>query len=274
MSRFSPEGDEAAPPLHERYRVQQDQGQDFYHWSLYTDHHNRGMDFGDHFETEMLFEIKTICQFGKTAKNGLIKNRKWGGKLMFTHLLNYGLIHMIEILMSNMLVYRHGGEFSPFIWARIVSGIMQFIANGIMMTPDAPGSIIGRGCIGPLNEVFGVDLPKAFHKMKYVLEFCMRLGNGVSLPHSMDFSYLQHAWDAANVMLQDPSPQGMSRVLLEFTQSSVGAYLFDGLPGELGNFIKNACSLSITISYILSHTKSLFITSLHLCLSAAFHYSL
>jgi hypothetical protein len=31
----------------------------------------------------------------------------------------------------------------------------------------------------------------------------MRFGNGASLPHSIDFSYLQHAWDAANVTLQD-----------------------------------------------------------------------
>jgi hypothetical protein len=31
----------------------------------------------------------------------------------------------------------------------------------------------------------------------------MRFGNGVSLPHSMNFSYLQHVWDAANIMLQD-----------------------------------------------------------------------
>jgi hypothetical protein len=31
----------------------------------------------------------------------------------------------------------------------------------------------------------------------------MRFGNGVSLPHSMDFSYLQHACNAPNVTLQD-----------------------------------------------------------------------
>jgi hypothetical protein len=31
----------------------------------------------------------------------------------------------------------------------------------------------------------------------------MRSGNGMSLPHLMDFSYLQHAWDATNIMLQD-----------------------------------------------------------------------
>ncbi len=34
-----------------------------------------------------------------------------------------------------------------------------------------------------------------------------------------------------------PNPQEMSRVPLEFVQSSVGAYLFEGLPEELGNLI-------------------------------------
>jgi hypothetical protein len=32
-----------------------------------------------------------------------------------------------------------------------------------------------------------------------------------------------------------PNPQGMSGVLLDFVQSSVGPYLFDGLLEELGN---------------------------------------
>ncbi len=33
------------------------------------------------------------------------------------------------------------------------------------------------------------------------------------------------------------NPQGMSGVLLKFVRSSVGAYLFDGLPEELGDFV-------------------------------------
>jgi hypothetical protein len=53
-------GNEAAPPLHKRDRVQPGQEQDFYHWSLYTAHHDRGMDFGDHSKMEVLFEIETI----------------------------------------------------------------------------------------------------------------------------------------------------------------------------------------------------------------------
>ena len=68
------EGDEATPPLHERYHVQRDQEQDFFHLSLYTAHHDRGMVFGDHSKTEVLFEIEKICQSGKATKNQLIKN--------------------------------------------------------------------------------------------------------------------------------------------------------------------------------------------------------
>ncbi len=122
---------------------------------------------------------------------------------MFTHWLNYGLIRMIEILSSNALVYRHGGELSPFVGARIVAGIMGFIADRMMMTPDALGNVIGRGRVAALNESFLDDLPTAVQKTKNVQEFCMRFGNGMSLPHSMNFSYLQHVWDAANVTLQD-----------------------------------------------------------------------
>jgi hypothetical protein len=151
------------------------------------------MDFGDHSKTEVLFEMKTILRSGKAAKNRLHKNPKWGRQLMFTHWLNYGLIRVIEILSCNMLVYRHGGEFSPFVGARIVAGIIQFIADGMMMTPDALGNVIGRGRVAALNEAFFVDLPTAIQKTKNVLEFCMRFGNGVSLLHSMDLSYLQHA---------------------------------------------------------------------------------
>jgi hypothetical protein len=95
-----PEGDEAIPPLHKRYRVQQDQEQDFYHWSLYTAHHDRGMVFGDHSKMEVLFEIKTICRSVTAAKNWLMKNPEWGGQLLFTHWLNFGLICVIEILLS------------------------------------------------------------------------------------------------------------------------------------------------------------------------------
>jgi hypothetical protein len=183
-------GNETAPPLHEHYCVQQGQEQDFYHWSLYTAHHDRGMDFGDHSKTEVLFEMDTIHQSDKAAKNRLFKNRKWSGQLMFTHFLNYGLIYVIEILSSNVLVYRYGGELSPFVGARIFAGIMRFIANSMMMTLNAPGNIIGRGPIGALNEVYHIDLQTAVQKTKNVLEFCMRFGNGVSLMHSMDFSYL------------------------------------------------------------------------------------
>jgi hypothetical protein len=72
-----------------------------------------------------------------------------------------------------------------------------------MKHPNAPGNIIGRGRGGALNEDYHVDLQTAVQKTKNVLEFFMRFGNGMSLPHLMDFGYLQHTWDAANVTLQD-----------------------------------------------------------------------
>ncbi len=100
-------------------------------------------------------------------------------------------------------MYRQGGEFSPFVGARIVAGIMQFIANSVMISPNAPGNIIGRGCIAALSEVFHVNLPKAIQKMRSVLDFCMRFRNGVSLPNLIIFSYLHCVWDAANLTLQD-----------------------------------------------------------------------
>jgi hypothetical protein len=188
--------------------MQRDQEQDSFHWTLYTAHHNRGMVFGDHSKMEVLFEIKTIHQSGKAAKNWLIKNCKWGGKLLFMHWHNYGQILVIEILYSNVLMYRHEGEFSAFVGVKIVAGIMQFIADNMMISPDAPGNIIGRGRVGALNEVFHVNLPTAIQKAKNVLEFCMRFGNGMSLPHSMHFSYLQHAWDAKRNVAESNGPSG------------------------------------------------------------------
>jgi hypothetical protein len=73
----------------------------------------------------------------------------------------------------------------------------------MMMSPNAPGNVIGRGRIGTLIEAFRVNLSTAVQKTKNVLEFCMRFGNGVNFLHSMDFSYLQHTWDASNITLQD-----------------------------------------------------------------------
>jgi hypothetical protein len=122
---------------------------------------------------------------------------------MFTHWLNYGLICLIKISSSNVLLYRHGGGFHPIVGARIVKGIMRFVADGMMVTPNSPGNIIVRERIGALNEVFSVNLPAAVQKMKSVLEFYMRFGNGVHLPHTMDFSHLLRAWEAANLTLQD-----------------------------------------------------------------------
>jgi hypothetical protein len=92
---------------------------------------------------------------------------------------------------------------SFFVGARIAAKIMQFIANSVMISPNVPGNIIGRGQVAALNMVFRVDLPTAIQKTRSVLKFCMSFRNGVSLPHLMNFSYLQRAWDAAILTLQD-----------------------------------------------------------------------
>ena len=100
---------------------------------------------------------------------------------MFMHWLNHGLIRMIEISSSNVLVYRHGGEFSPFVGARIVAGNMQFIANSMMISPNVPGNIIGRGRVAVLNEVFRVNLPTADEKCIGVLYEVWKWGEFASL---------------------------------------------------------------------------------------------
>jgi hypothetical protein len=43
---------------------------------------------------------------------------------------------------------------------------MQFIADSMMMTPNAPNNIIGRGRVAALNEAFCVNLPTAIQKTK------------------------------------------------------------------------------------------------------------
>jgi hypothetical protein len=66
--KIVPEGDEATSPPHKCYCVQKGQEKDFYHWSLFIAHHDRGMVFGDISKMEVLFEIETIPQSGKAAK--------------------------------------------------------------------------------------------------------------------------------------------------------------------------------------------------------------
>ncbi len=85
---------------------------------------------------------------------------------MFMHWLNYELICMIEISSSNILVYRHGGKFSPFVGARIVARIMQFIADSMVISSNAPSNIIGRGHVAALNEVFPCRPPNSRPKDK------------------------------------------------------------------------------------------------------------
>ncbi len=71
-------------------------------------------------------------------------------------------------MSSKVLVYRHRGKFGCFVGARILTGIMQFIANVVMMRPDALDNIISRGHVTALNEVFHVNLPTAIQKTKLV----------------------------------------------------------------------------------------------------------
>jgi hypothetical protein len=132
--------------------------------------------------------------------------------MLFMYWLYYGLIWLIEILLSNILVTRNGvGGLAVFAGVKIVAEIMRFIADGLMMGLDAPDNIIGRGHVAALNEVFNVNFPMNVQKTKHILEFYMTFGNGVSLPHRMNFSYLHCAWDAANLILRDLLTPGQNR---------------------------------------------------------------
>ena len=68
--KIVPEGDEATSPPHECYPVQEGQEQDFYHWSLYIAHHDRGMVFGDHSKMEVLFELRQFANLVRLQKTG------------------------------------------------------------------------------------------------------------------------------------------------------------------------------------------------------------
>jgi hypothetical protein len=45
-------------------------------------------------------------------------------------------------------------------------GIMQFIAGGMMIRPNALGNIIGRGRVAALNEIFHFNLLTAIQKTR------------------------------------------------------------------------------------------------------------
>jgi hypothetical protein len=51
-----------------------------------------------------------------------------------------------------------------------------------------------------------------------------------------------------------PNPQGMSGVMLKFVQSSAGAYLFDGLLEELGNFVTSEVNY-LTLFCLIYHNS-------------------
>jgi hypothetical protein len=71
--KIVPEGDEAAPPPHKCYRVQQDQEQDLYHWSLYTAHHNRGMDLGIISRRKCYLRLRQSANLVRLQKTGCLR---------------------------------------------------------------------------------------------------------------------------------------------------------------------------------------------------------
>jgi hypothetical protein len=118
------------------------------------------MEFGNHFDTEVLLEIEIIRQLGKATKNRLMKILEWGRKMVFTYWLKHGLVWVIEITSSNAHVFRSGGDLSRFIGVKIVVGLMWFITDLLLMEQGVD-NIIGRGQLCWLRDVFGVDLQLA-----------------------------------------------------------------------------------------------------------------
>jgi hypothetical protein len=69
---------------------------------------------------------------------------------------------------------------------------MWLVADGLLMGPDAPDNVMGRGQIGLMINIYHVDLPKVAQKTRHVLEFCVNcFERGKGWPHAIDFSYLQ-----------------------------------------------------------------------------------
>jgi hypothetical protein len=67
---------------------------------------------------------------------------------------------------------------------------MWFVADGLLMGLDAPDNIMGRGQISSNIKIFHVDLPTAIQTTRGIMDFCMNcLGNGISLPHTMNVGY-------------------------------------------------------------------------------------
>jgi hypothetical protein len=52
---------------------------------------------------------------------------------------------LIEISLSNVLVYRNEEDFSCFVKAKIVAWIMRVIADGLLMGPDTPDNKQEKG---------------------------------------------------------------------------------------------------------------------------------
>jgi hypothetical protein len=121
--------------------------------------------------------------------------------MVFTYWLNYGLVQMIEFTSSNAFISKNGGDLSRFVGMKIILELMLFIAVGLLMEQGAD-NIIGRGQVGLLKDVFGVDLQLAIQRTRQVMNFCIaRSKRDAFFPLAIDFSILQQGWVAANQTL-------------------------------------------------------------------------
>jgi hypothetical protein len=64
---------------------------------------------------------------------------------------------MIEITSSYAYVCKRGRGLSNFVGVKIVVGHMRFIPDGLLMEQGLH-NIIGRGQVGALRDIFGMDL--------------------------------------------------------------------------------------------------------------------
>jgi hypothetical protein len=113
--------------------------------------------------------------------------------MVFSYWLNYSLIQMIEITLRNTFVFRNGGDLSRFVGVKIVVGLMRVIADGLLME-HGPNNIIGRGHLGSLRDVFGVDIQSAVQRTRQVINFCIICSDRETFfPPVIDFGVFSQA---------------------------------------------------------------------------------
>jgi hypothetical protein len=198
------EVEEQLSPAYKHYCVKGGNAVQFFQWSLYMAHMGGGvaaMDYGSHFEVEVLLEIETIRWSDKAAKNQLMKNQEWGGKMVFTYWPNYSLVWMIKITSSKAYVLQSGGDLSKFVRVKILVWVVRLILDGLLVG-QGPNNIIRRGQVGALRDDFGMDLQLTIQRMKQVMNFCLtRSKRDAVFPRVIDFGFLNQAWVTASQML-------------------------------------------------------------------------